>query len=347
MSTTEQPTYRSYLLRLRNLAKIALGKYGITQAKLKLKTPGGNGLYQVTISSNKSKSNIHPGRYALRLHQPGYMKPEAIISEMDWLSSLREAEIDVPNPFRNLNGEWLTLADGGYEIPQARTCTLLSWTEGRLLMKNHKPHHMKSLGRVMGKMHEQSLNWKKPKGFTRPHWDWEGLFGDGFGYGVPAKDAWEAIPQKYQGIFNDTLRLVQEASQELGKGKSVYGLIHADLGVDGNVAFHAGKARPFDFDDCGFGYWMFDLGVALAHYLSDCEGSSPKMLDSLIEGYQETSPLPESNLETLDLFIAARYAQLIYFWQASSLVHPQHRVEAMREVNHYGKYLKRILKKLS
>jgi hypothetical protein len=55
-------------------------------------------------------------------------------------------------------------------------------------------------------------------------------------YGVPAKDARDAIPKKYQQIFNNVLNQVQEL---------------------------------LDFDDCGFGYWLFDLGVVLAHYFSN------------------------------------------------------------------------------
>lgn len=185
--------------------------------------------------------------------------------------------------------------------------------------------------------------WKRPKGFTRPHWDWEGLFGDGFDYGFVAQDAREAIPKKHQQVFNYVLKRVEEASQQLGKRKNTYGLIHADLG---NTLFSEGKARPFDFDDCGFSYWIFDLGVVLAHYMIDCEGTSPKMRDALIEGYQATSIRPELNLEYLDLFTAARLAQLMFFYQGMALKFPQHRDESSREINHSAKYLKRILKKM-
>ncbi len=339
-----QVSYRTFLFRLRNLAKKALEKYGLERAELKFKSYSGNGLYKVNVSpSIQSETTIPPGLYVLRLHQPGYMKPEYIPSELEWLSALCEAGIDVPKPFRNEDGDWLTTVDGGYDVPRQRNCTLLSWVEGRLLEKGLRPKHFRSLGKVTGKLQEQSMSWKKPKGFKRPHWDWEGLFGDGFDYGFVAQDAREAIPKKHQQAFKDVLERVEKASQQLGRGKYVYGLIHADLG---NVLFRAGKAHPFDFDDCGFGYWMFDLGVVLAHYMLDCEGTSPKMRDALIEGYQETSKLPVLNLEYLDLFTAARFAQLMFFYQGMALKFPQHRDESLREINHSAKYLKSILKKM-
>ena len=338
-------SYRAFLLRLRSLAKRALENYGLEEAKLSFINYSGNGLYQVIVPNRQTESTIPPGRYALRLHQPDYMNTKYIFSEMEWLSALNEEDIDVPKPFRNLEVDWITTADVGFEVPQQRNCTLISWVEGRLL-KNPRSKHFKSLGRVIGRIHGQSMNWKKPKGFKRPHWDWEGLYGDGFDYGVPAKDAREAIPKKHQSIFNETLKLVQEASDQMGKGKSVYGLIHADLAISDNMVFRAGEARPFDFDDCGFGYWMFDLGVLLAHYILDFGTSLSGMQEILIEGYQETSPLPESNLEYLELFIAARLAQLMFFYQGGAVQHPHHRDESIREVNNCAKYLKRILKKL-
>ena len=346
MSSANRVSYRAFLFRLRSLAKTAIQQYGVEKARLEFMNYSGNGLYRVTIPEGKSDLTVPPGRYALRLHQPDYMKPEFIWSEMEWLSALSESGIEVPHPYRNLDGEWLTIVDGGYEVPQKRTCTLIGWTEGRMLLKNHLPKHFRSLGRVIGKLHRQSMSWKKPKGFKRPHWDWEGLFGDGFDYGVPVKDAWEAIPKKHQDIFNSVLDRVAEVTQQMGKGKRAYGLIHTDLGVDGNVVFHAGEARPFDFDDCGFGYWMFDLGGAMAHYFADIENPSPKMQQVLIGGYQETSPLPESNLDYLDLFIAARYAQLMFFYSGATVRWPQTRDEGMREVNHYASFLKQIVKRL-
>jgi len=338
-------SFRAFLLRLRKLAVKALARYGLEGAKLKFIYYSGNGLYQVRVQpTSKVNDRFTPGKYTLRLHQPDYMRPEHISSELDWLSALHESGIGVPEPFRNLEGNWLSVVESDYDIPRSRNCTLLRWIDGRLLKKTIRPHHFKALGRVTGRMQNQARGWKIPRAFSRRHWDWEGLFGDGAEYGVPARDVHAAIPQEHKNAFNETLNRIQEASEQLGKRKNVYGLIHADLGVDSNVLFRAGEAIPIDFDDCGFGYWIFDLGVILAHYISDWNDISPKMRNALIEGYLETSTLSELNLEYLDLFIAARFAQLMYFYHGAGMLHPPHREEARREVDTYGKELKRILK---
>ena len=336
-------SYRSFLHRIRKIAEIALIEYGLEKAKLKFITYTGNGLYQVTVPPGNS---IDPGRYTLRLHQPDYMKPKFIISEMDWLSALRQEGIPVPRPMRNLNGDWLTVADGSYDVPQKRNCTLVGWTEGRVLGDKVQSKHFRSLGKLMGRMHEQSKNWKRPKGFARPHWDWDGLYGEGFSYGAPAADARAAIPKSHQSAFNETLDRVRNVSKQLGKGKSVYGLIHADLGLADNVAFLRGEAKPFDFDDCGFGYWVFDFGVPLAQHFIDTNDATSTLRDALIAGYEETATVEDIGLEYLDLFVAARIAQLMFFYQASALANPAHTEDARKEINDHAKFLKRILNKL-
>ncbi|MFX1559691.1 MAG: phosphotransferase enzyme family protein [Promethearchaeota archaeon] len=320
---------------------MALTNYGLDKAGLRFITYSGNGLYQVTVPPS---SPIPAGKYTLRLHQPNYMKPRFVVSEMEWLSALHQEGIKVPIPVRNQDGEWLTKADGGYDVPQVRNCTLIGWTEGRVHIKNIRPQHFTALGRVIGRMHEQGRRWKRPKGFARPHWNWEGLYGDGFSYGVPAVDAREAISKAHQSVFKEVLDHVREASEQMGRGRKVYGLIHADLGLGDNVAFLGGEARPFDFDDCGFGYWVFDFGVALSQYMMDTNDVSKEMRDALLTGYGETSSLEEIGIEYLDLFIAARLAQFMFFYQATGLAHPEHMEEAKREINDHAKFLKHLLK---
>jgi Ser/Thr protein kinase RdoA (MazF antagonist) len=328
---------------MRSLAKLALEEYGIERAELKFINYSGNGLYQVNVHEDNPDSCVPSGRYSLRLHQPNYMKPEYISSEMEWLTALNDDGIDVPKSFRNITGEWITIADGGYEVPQARKCTLISWVDGRFV-KTPRPTHFRSLGRMVGVIHDQSVHWRKPKNFKRPHWDWEGLFGDGFNYGFIASEARNAIPKKHQEAFRKTLSRVEEVQNQLGKGKKVYGLMHADLAISDNMVYRGGQPRLFDFDDCGFAYWAVDLGVLLAHYMLDFDKPSSKMREELIEGYKETSPLPESNLEYVDLFIAARLAQLMVFYQGPILTRPELQDQGGKMIDDCAKQLNKVIK---
>jgi Ser/Thr protein kinase RdoA (MazF antagonist) len=44
----------------------------------------------------------------------------------------------------------------------------------------------------------------------------------------------------------------------LGRAAPLWGLIHADLHRD-NILLHHGEIGVIDFDDCGWGYYLFDL----------------------------------------------------------------------------------------
>jgi Ser/Thr protein kinase RdoA (MazF antagonist) len=170
------------------------------------------------------------------------------------------------------------------------------------------------------------------------------LFGDGAEYGVPAQEVHEAIPKIHSEAFAEVLQRVQEACDQLGKSREVYGLIHADLGVDANVLFHTGKARPIDFDDSGYGYWIFDLAVILTSDMEVFKDITPEMRAALLEGYAETQPGIDVDPKYLDLFIAARYAQLMYFYQMCALKFPQHQDEAIGHVNTFAGDIKRCIK---
>jgi Ser/Thr protein kinase RdoA (MazF antagonist) len=88
-----------------------------------------------------------------------------------------------------------------------------------------------------------------------------------------------------------------------GQGPDVYGLIHGDLGVDANMLFWHGEPRAIDFDDSGYGYWVYDLAVALEHCWQ--QAAFPRYRDALLGGYAGLRSLPTEQLDQLELFIAA------------------------------------------
>jgi Ser/Thr protein kinase RdoA (MazF antagonist) len=103
----------------------------------------------------------------------------------------------------------------------------------------------------------------------------------------------------------------------LGNGRSVFGLIHADFHLD-NVIFHHGAARPIDFDDCGFGYWLYDMAVTL--WLFRMKPDWPVWREAFLKGYGSVRPLPTDQLEYLDHFIAAREIS-IGLWNVAMAQH--------------------------
>ena len=256
----------------------------------------------------------------LRIHELGYQTAEAITSELAWLSALcSDTNLAVPEPARTLDGE-LSVEVQISGVPERRRCSLLRWVKGRMLTKGLRPNHFRGTGRLMAGLHQHAVLWQLPEGFTRPRYDWEGLFGDNDFVKVPSGEVWTSIPQEYYPAFELVTTQLRQVMAEFGQGADAFGLIHADIGLGANILFEGGEARAIDFDDCAFGYWMFDVGVALSDVYT--EEAFPQYRDALFEGYTETRSLPEEQWVNLDLFVAAWHAFEMYWATAGAIRFP-------------------------
>ena len=141
-------------------------------------------------------------------------------------------------------------------------------------------------------------------GFIRIRWDHEAYFGNTMVYGnVDAADAWKLLPVNLHRRFTEVADKVRGVMQQLDQGPEVFGLIHADAHLD-NVLFAGRQAQLIDFDDCGFGYRIYDVAVALWELRHRDDYASFK--EAFIRGYTEHRPLPVDQIEHLDAFIATR-----------------------------------------
>lgn len=306
MRPYEELTSLGRARRFRQLAGAALAAYGLVDANFSLFRQAGNTLFRVVASDPDPADAVDDlyanGQYLLRIHHPDYQSAEAIELELAWLAAMRQdANVPVPEPVPTPDGRLLTqISIPG--IPGKRNCSLLRWLRGQFLRKGIRPQHYRAQGRLMARLHDYAAHWQPPSGLTKRRYDSDGLFKDDSGTGIPASEAWALLPRAYQGPFEIVARRVRQVMNELGQGPDVYGLIHADLGMDANVLFWRGEARAIDFDESGFGYRVYDLAIALEHCREDDE--YPKIRDALLNGYAQNRSLPEGHLEHLDLFAA-------------------------------------------
>jgi len=298
MKPFEELTERGQVRRLRRLAQAALPQYGLGDAQLVFVAYSENAVFRVDSPR---------GRYALRIHRPGYQTDASLDSELAWLAALRQdVGLPVPEPRPSLDGR-LRVQASMPGIPGPRNVSLLAWIRGRRIASGLRPIHFAALGQLMAQMHEHAAHWRPPAGFTRRHWDWEGLFGDQAGFDLPARKVWALVPDPYRAPFEQVADRMRHIMDAWGKAPDAFGLIHADLSIggQGNVLFYRGQACPLDFDDCGYGYWVYDWATALAHWQTHPQW--PVYLQALLGGYADVRPLPEAQLAHLDLFMAARH----------------------------------------
>lgn len=299
-------TYQGRLRRMRQLAQLALQKFGLQDAPFKLVVQAGNTLFRVygPASSVTSGSDnlFEPSQYLLRVHEPGYQEPEAIDLELTWLAAMRrEANLPVPEPIPTRNGQWLATVNVP-GVPGIRHCSLLRWIKGRSVKNCFQPHHLQAQGRLMARLHQFSIQWQPPAGMVKRKFDWDGLFHDDVGSGMANSDARALLSPLHREAFSFVADQIREVMEDWGQGPDVFGLIHGDLGVDANLFFWHGEPRAIDFDDSGFGYWIFDLAVALDF----CRDNPAyfRFRDALLNGYSEILTLPKWQAEQIELFLA-------------------------------------------
>jgi Ser/Thr protein kinase RdoA (MazF antagonist) len=95
-------------------------------------------------------------------------------------------------------------------------------------------------------------------------------------------------------------------------------LIHGDLHQD-NFLFDRGKVRAIDFDDCGWGHFVADLGTTLSEL--QARPDYQVLREGLLRGYRSVRMLPVEHERHLDAFRALRLL-LLTVWCVEQRNHP-------------------------
>jgi Ser/Thr protein kinase RdoA (MazF antagonist) len=235
----------------------------------------------------------------LRLHRAGYQNETSILSEVQWTKRLVEAGFPCPKPIAKTDGTFLTpLADG-------RFASVISWVEGAQIGAADEPFEgsitqhcdlYHNLGRLLAQLHNTS-DGINTDDITRPTWDLSGLLGK-----VPFWGRFWENPALSANEKNFMIYARDTAYAHLRDMKNAdFGLIHADA-LQENVFINEAGLTLIDFDDAGFGYRGYDLGVPMSqHY-------TLRYLDDLIvaiqTGYGTLRKAP--SIEDIKFFLMLR-----------------------------------------
>lgn len=299
-------SYTGQVKRLKQLARSALDKYDLGQVRLISLGHGENTTFKVEAQSNKSSQNSHDNRwYALRIYRHNKHTPAAIQTELLWLVSLRQdTNLIVPKPVPTQEGALMAIAQAP-GVPEPRCCALFHWLPGRTLDLGFSTKAMEQIGRFLAQLHQYSQQFVPPAGFVRPRLDENELLR------VPISlptESEEIIPPAEQAVLEAIANQIREQMHCLEQQPESFGLIHGDLHHH-NCKFHRGEVQVFDFDDCGWGYYLYDLAITL-YYLRDRQEFSP-LQQALFRGYQQVRSLPTQHETCLKALMAARRIHLL------------------------------------
>jgi Ser/Thr protein kinase RdoA (MazF antagonist) len=265
----------------------------------------------MNVSENATFAVDHPGtgeRTVLRVHRHGYHDKPDIESELAWLDALREdTDVRTPEVLATTGGQRvLSVPEEGSSAP--RYVVHFEFLPGVEPTPTDEglPASFELLGSMTARLHEHATGWRRPPGFTRFSWDYDGAFGaqarwgrwqDGVAVGAGEREV--------LGRLDATLRA---RLARFGSAPDRFGLVHADLRL-ANLLQDRDQTYVIDFDDCGWGWFLYDFGSAVSFFEDDPR--IPELTDAWVRGYRRIRALSVEEEAEIPTFVLMRRLLLV------------------------------------
>jgi Ser/Thr protein kinase RdoA (MazF antagonist) len=235
--------------------------------------------------------------------------------ELAWMDELAKSIPKIAGPIPSLRGKL-------YEIVSADNeqwiISVFHKAPGRLVDPENLAEWnavlFSSLGELMGRLHSHTRPYVENIGINE-QFDWRHSF-----LFWPENNTW--VDPDIQPVWEETLA----AMELLPTSPEDYGIVHADIH---HLNFHVedGNIVLFDFDDCEYSWYAYDIASTLFFVASaaDYRGveSGKRILERFtapfLRGYQKHAVLPAHWYEMFPLFL--RYRRLAQYKYFSNLFH--------------------------
>ena len=294
-------SHEEQLPLLLELAETATSAYALpSDLVVKLINLSENATYKVETLDGR--------RWALRIHRDGYHSKDAIASELNWLMDLRKSEVvTTPAPVKGRDGEIIQVISHS-RMKRPRHIVLFDWEAGaEPAIGDDLVKPFKVLGEVTARMHKHTRTWKRPPWFTRLTWDFETSLGDNNPHWGRWRDGMGVDAAK-EKLFGRAVDLIGKRLNAYGKSADRFGLIHCDLRL-ANLLMDGSTVKVIDFDDCGFGWYMYDAATPLSFY--EHEPHVPELVAAWTDGYRSISTLSKANEAEIHTFVMLRRLLLV------------------------------------
>ena len=221
-------------------------------------------------------------RLIFRIYRVGCRDREEIESEVEWMSALRrDAGVETPEIVPARDGATLLLLTDS-TLPEPRLGAMFTFLTGAEPPEDRLAESFGRLGEVAARMHLHSKSWLPPPGFKRPTWNFESMLGGP----RPLWGRWQdgiGLDSEREKLLGRLAEVVAQRLERFGSGHERFGLVHADLRL-ANLLIEGDKTKVIDFDDCGFGWYLYDLSTALT--FMEERPDAQELVDSWVRGYR-------------------------------------------------------------
>jgi Ser/Thr protein kinase RdoA (MazF antagonist) len=240
------------------------------------------------------------GEFILRIGHSGRRTPEMIAGEVDWINYLARGGANVSRAILSANGNLVEPISDGHGEQFLATAFIKA--QGNPSWETEwKPEFLEHYGRVVGRIHHLTKGYEPSNpAWRRPEWDSRGNLD--ISDWLPASET--IALQKFQELMRHF--------ETLPKDKESYGLIHQDAHC-GNFFIHEGQITLFDFDDCVYSWFIYDIAMVLFYGLMGHENDLKHVENftrHFLLGYHRENSLHPKWLQEIPHFLKLREIDL-------------------------------------
>ena len=236
----------------------------------------------------------------LRITHASHRTAALLMGEFDWIGYLCANGVSVPHPIPSVNRKMIE----AIEADQSQfLVTAFEKMEGKTIIDAGEctPELYRKWGRVLGRMHALAQHYEpREAACKRAEWFDNDL----------VRNVDQYVPGQVN--FLEKYRRLTSHLQTLPKNRAAYGLIHSDF-TDVNFFVRDHEIMVFDFDDCEYHWFVYDIAVILfdtlpwlPHHEMDKEGFARYFWAHFMDGYAQENTLEEYWLNQLACFLKLR-----------------------------------------
>lgn len=275
------------------ILKEAAGRYGISCENLKRL-----GSFESFVYEYEKENKV----YILKITHSIHRTAALIQGELEWVNYLAADEVAVTRVVHSINKRLFERIEVdssfflvySFEKAPGQSARGMKWSKS--LIENW--------GQTLGRMHRLTKSFipSQPE-FRRFQW-----------YEDYTMDIDKYIPSTQPRVLEKCRRL-KEDLYTLPTDGDAYGLIHCDL-QHGNFFIDDGQITVFDFDDCQYHWFAFDIAIPLFYVLRHKSIDSKdavfarNFMSSFLDGYRRENKIEKFWLERIPLFLKVREMQL-------------------------------------
>jgi Ser/Thr protein kinase RdoA (MazF antagonist) len=138
-------------------------------------------------------------------------------------------------------------------------------------------------------------------GGPRPIW---GRWQDGVG-----------LDPEREKLLGRLTEVVARRLERFGSEREQFGLVHADLRL-ANLLVDGDQTKVIDFDDCGFGWYLYDLSTALT--FMEERPDAQELVGAWVRSYRRLAPLTRDEEREIPTFMMLRRMMVVAWFGSHS-----------------------------